>query len=316
MATVLVGFIRPLTLAAILVIASPATAQPNDVMKLPEWARSVVKIWIQCKTAGGSLSDPVEGAGVIIHKDGYVLTAAHVGKDCINKPGFTVQIGPIDQIYFEPAKKLAASLVARQIDNIPSNYPDPKFTNERDLALYKIDGFTLGNSTVAKISSKTIIPGEALSVLGFPNLPVWFTPSHQGAATPKKAGFSVYKTHLMSVAANASGVPFRLHYGSGGLEGMSGGPVFNDSGELVGIHSTRAAKGAFQILVEACDTPDDNGRKCQGNAVVIPKSELKGAKSDRTIYVNMSAVKNILENFGWATSVNGIPPDWLEKLPK
>lgn len=304
-------------LGAAILSGGPASAQPNDVTKLPAWARSVVKIWVQCQLPDGTMSLPGEGAGVIVHKDGLVLTAAHVGKDCVGKPGLVTRIGPVDQIYFEPAQKFTATLVARQVDNNPSpGANNLELINEQDLALYKIDNFVQGASTVAKLSKKTLIPGQPLAVAGFPNLPVWFTPGHPGPAGAKKIGFSLYKTHLLSVAATSAGVPFRLHYGSGTLEGMSGGPVFNEAGELVGIHSTRSTKGVFDALLDACDKPSTNNRKCFGNAITIPKGQLQGATEDRTVYLDVAAIKNILEGYAWATSVNAIPPAWLSQMSR
>ncbi|HEX7240632.1 MAG TPA: serine protease [Longimicrobiaceae bacterium] len=261
---------------------------------MPSWARSVVRIWFECNNTIDS------GAGVVISKSGRVLTAAHVGRSCTSNQT-RIFVGFVTSPYQPPTRQYAASRVHTSVDNLgnPTAY---------DLALLQIVNPDSSTLHPAVVSRALPMPGDDALVVGFPRLPYQWLP---GQPEPN---LSVLRTHLLSVATATptDTVPSRLHYGGGTLSGMSGGPVFDRNGHLVGIHSARATANIVNLLNENCPSADYQANRCSGNALRIDYRDHAGANRTQVVNVSYFDLKALLENYGWATSIWRVPESWLQ----
>ena len=102
----------------------------------------------------------------------------------------------------------------------------------RRRALYRIDDPDTRDRRI-EIETRDPLPGEAITIGGFSNYPF------KGLPHSPIGGLSLYRTHLSSVAADGNPRPFRLHYSGSTMSGMSGGPVANEAGRPIGVHSAR-----------------------------------------------------------------------------
>jgi S1-C subfamily serine protease len=207
--------------------------------QLPSWRTSVVLIRVTCSTS----EPPYLGTGVVVGDSGLVMSAAHVGNAC---PSVTeVTMGAVRSPYAGPRAELAAVRIRRRVDGEDE---EPSGATKvgwyEDLALYQISNMTSSGLTPARISPDYPVPGDEVTIVGFAGLPYWYKD-----APPSSPGLTVFKTTLVSVAANADDVPYRLHYTGATLPRVSGGPVFNKAGELLGIHSGRVTRGSGGVAV-------------------------------------------------------------------
>jgi hypothetical protein len=284
---------------ALVTAAQPASAEQRE---LPGWARSLVKIWTTCQitTSSGAVENKeLEGTGVVLTATGNVATAAHVGRDCEGGTNIKWRVGPIVSLkaaYSSPAPRWNATLHQRLVDNL-------KNPTTHDLALLKVTGAAAGELTPIKIAKEWPVPGDTIQVAGFSDLPFFWL----GDPAAKDAGPTIFTTQLMSAWAGGTGAPQRLHYGGGGLSGLSGGPVVNGRGELIGIHSSRASANVTNVLSTNCsDGPCDSGLSV---AFQVPKSG--GGTETQIVRANPVGLKGVLENYGWATAISRIPAEWL-----
>jgi tetratricopeptide (TPR) repeat protein/V8-like Glu-specific endopeptidase len=177
------------------------------------------------------------GSGVVIKKEGStytVLTAAHVVRNPAQKFKLTA---PDGQDY---------SLVATNITA----------TADADLAVVKFQ--SPANYSIAKFGNvETASEGSVVYVSGFP-------------MATAAINESIYNFTEGKVTANASR-PLRggysLVYSNNTLPGMSGGPVFNDAGEMIAMHG----KGDVQASTEA-STVNNNIRIKTGFNLGIPSN--------------------------------------------
>jgi S1-C subfamily serine protease len=157
------------------------------------------------------------GSGVIIAKEGnsyYVLTAKHVVSDLETKKLFAnPKIITYDQDIYQPTSTIVA-------------------TNE-DLAVVKFSSNT--NYPLAKLSEASQNNDDLVFVGGFPgrnkiNSPLWQWQLNPGFVLDQESGKLVTQSNL----SFSNG--YDLYYGSISYGGMSGGPVFNTDGNVIGIH--------------------------------------------------------------------------------
>ncbi|MBD6618927.1 tetratricopeptide repeat protein [Komarekiella sp. 'clone 1'] len=199
-------------LASALMGVSIAFVQPQIAIALSstEVSKVAKAITVLIDNPSGS------GTGVIIQREGdtyTVLTAKHV---------------------IETEDKY--EIVTPDGQRYPLDYKTVKKLPEVDLAVVQ---FTSNQSyTVAKIgNSDEAIEGATAYVAGFPK------------ATAVISN-SIYNFVAGQITANAS-KPLRdgyaLVYSNDTLPGMSGGPVLNDKGEVVGIHGMGDTMENFQI---------------------------------------------------------------------
>jgi hypothetical protein len=139
-------------------------------------------------------------------------------------------------------------------------------------------------------------------IAGFSDLPFEFLRSPHS----RRGGLTINRLNLISVAADQNDVPFRLHYPGSTLGGVSGGPVFDAEGRLIGIHSTRTTRNIVNLINATC-----NPTATDGNCIRITIPGSGGATVQQPIGVNFESVKNVLENYSWATSIHALPQGWI-----
>jgi tetratricopeptide (TPR) repeat protein len=181
--------------------------QPAQALTKVEVSKVAQSVTVMIQNAQNSAD---AGSGIIIKREGEtytVLTAYHVVE---NSPNYKVMT---------PDKKINPT-VQGSIQRFPGV----------DLALMQFK--SAGAYEVAKIGDSTQSPsGSASFVAGFP-------------ATNEIRTESEYYFTSGEIAANGSRPNkdgYALAYSNPTLRGMSGGPVLNEQGELIGIHG-RAEK--------------------------------------------------------------------------
>lgn len=292
-----------ITIAAAAGLAQPAVAQVDPrataaLGRMDPWLRSVVMVRVTCATGTWS------GAGVLVRATGEVLTAAHVGSRCFGTT--RAKVGRIRSLYSAPGQELDATLVQRIADSrtnpTQANVEGAEF---QDLAVWKIDDMSNANLQPARLATTFPMPGEVIEIVGFSAQP--FLHSIVGSAGANAGpGLTRFRTFLTSVGASATDVPYRLHYPGYTLEGVSGGPVFNAAGELIGIHSTRDPRDIESALQSGCASAD-RYKNCV--AVMVPNASPSGTPG--TVGLVPGNLMSMLDSYSWATSIHAIPAGWL-----
>lgn len=207
------NFSNKIPIALIGTVATIVIAQPTAVIAIS--ADEVGKI---AKSITVLIDSKNPGSGIIIKRNSNtytVLTARHVFKDAQAKYEI---VTPDDKRYL-----LNYSSV-KKLPNIDLAFVE--FTSSQTYSVAKI-----GNSDLAT-------EGKAAYVAGFPK-------------TSGAINTSIYNFTDGRITANASKPinddGYALVYSNNTLPGMSGGPVLNENGEVVGIHGmadTRAAESS------------------------------------------------------------------------
>ena len=233
-----------LGVVALLCAAAPLSAQTvpaltPDAQRLPVWARSIVKIYVRCKGD----PNPWTGAGVIVSAQGDVLTAGHVGSACIGEASTQVRVGLVTNPYREPDETFTATFTRRASDDsVTPTSAQVNSSSRRDLALLRISAPAGTVFPFAPLQRANPLPGAAVVVAGFSNTPF------EGQSPTMIAGLTLFASNLISVAADGNMRAYRLHYGGGTMIGASGGPVFDQAGSVIGVHSARRDKGPADLL--------------------------------------------------------------------
>lgn len=171
---------------------------------------------ISSKTTGdGNMVEKVSmgslGSGVLVSKEGVIITAAHVVNDA-----------DAIRVTFKDGQKLSAKVTS--------------LSRIADVALIKCDG-VIKNPKVAKMgnSDETRI-GDAVMIIGSPmglthSLSVGYI-SRREKQTDSRAGFTRMEYFQTDAAINT---------------GNSGGPMFNMQGEVIGVVSSILSRsGGFE----------------------------------------------------------------------
>jgi len=189
--------------ALTLCLLSAAPAPLDEVFARVDGAVVTVRVGLkqvaQTETSAVMAVSVGMGSGVLLHPDGFVVTAAHVVEDAeaievLWKSGFS-------------AKATVLSM-----------------SRSEDIALLKADGVPKG-AVVAKLGdSDALVPGKAVFAVGAPmGLEHTLTAGVvSGLRENPEKGFAPRKLVQTDVAIN---------------HGNSGGPLFNMAGEVVGIAS-------------------------------------------------------------------------------
>ncbi|WP_293128288.1 tetratricopeptide repeat protein [Microcoleus sp. bin38.metabat.b11b12b14.051] len=196
------NFHHGLSAALIGVTATIVIAQPSAV-----YAMSADQVGQIAKSITVLIDSKEPGSGVIVKKEGNtytVLSARHVFKDPQAKYEIVTPDGSRYALNYSSVKKLPSVDLAVV-----------EFTSTKSYTVAKI-----GNSDLAT-------EGKAAYVAGFPK-------------TSAAINTSIYNFTDGRITANASKPinddGYSLVYSNNTLPGMSGGPVLNENGEVVGIH--------------------------------------------------------------------------------
>lgn len=149
----------------------------------------------------GAATEPGLGSGFLIDKEGHVMTAAHV-----------VQTADLVEVEFVDGTKVTAAIVSS----------DPI----KDVALLKLDSVP-DNATVAKLGdSDDVQVGDEVFVIGAPlGLSHTLTVGHISGRRP-------YDDSMMQgIQAETFQTDAAIN------QGNSGGPLFNQRGEVIGVVS-------------------------------------------------------------------------------
>lgn len=229
-------------------VASAVTSATSTV--LPEEA--IVNIYCTYKTA--TQIKATTGTGFFIHKNGIILTNAHVAQllllaeiygedgECIVRTGSpATPTYTADLLYISPAwlRDYAAII----------NDATPQGTGERDYALLYVDS-ALNNkpmpahfpalafntellpiSTVSSEVTAAGYPAEALKTKGM-----------ETALLPQTSTTTI--TELMTFGSNYADL-FSVAGSIVGEQGSSGGPIVNKAGQVIGMISTRGDDEQF-----------------------------------------------------------------------
>ena len=178
---------------------------------------------------GQVTSSAISGSGFIISTDGYILTNYHVVEHAdTNGLEITVTMHSGD--------KYSAKIVGKEADN--------------DVALLKVDAENLPALVIN--TGGNLVVGQPVYVIGNPLGELTYTLTD---------GIVSALDREIAVEANVSIGMFQISAAIN--SGNSGGPVFNDKGEVIGIASAKYAKTGveglgFAIPIEdAMDIVDD-----------------------------------------------------------
>lgn len=141
----------------------------------------------------------ITGSGVLVHADGYVVTAAHV-----------VESAELVEVHWLDGFKSAAKVVS--------------LSRTEDIALLKVES-TPAKAVVAVVGDSSLLkPGQRLFAIGAP-----YGLEHTLTAGVVSALRSNERPGLIPKHLVQTDVPLN--------QGNSGGPLFNEKGEVVGIAS-------------------------------------------------------------------------------
>ncbi|MEM9931619.1 MAG: serine protease [Bacteroidota bacterium] len=229
------------------VLAAATNSEPVDPRD------AVVNIY--CTYQSGEYLRATTGTGFFVSNNGIILTNAHVAQflliadlldeggtgECVVRTGTpAVATYEVELLYISPAWLREHAALFKTAE--------PKGTGERDYALLYVNQ-TVDNGplpvtfpsldvNVANISRDEI--GDAISVYGY----------------PAETSFSNGEQSLLQVTASSS-ITELLTFGTNladlmsiggtplGQQGASGGPIINDTGEVVGLVVTRGDDAQF-----------------------------------------------------------------------
>lgn len=275
----------------------PSARSDEALDRLRKTVPGLVKMFVYCNAD----VRPWTGAGVVYTDSGHILTAAHLGNACMQGAD-SVKVGAVTSPYEAPRPMFRAKLIQRAADQILS--PSGAATDTahfQDVAIYQLNP---GQERVpaARLATQTIIPGDAIHVAGFADLP------YNANKERIIGGPTIFRTSIQSVKALPDGSAQRLHYEGGTWPGLSGGPVYNTLNEVVGVHSSRRGMPTENLLNSRCDPM--LGPQCVGNAVSFEVRNSVGEVQRKVINVDITVLKGLLDHFGWASSVDALPSGW------
>lgn len=202
---------------------TPADRKSLTTMEIADKVMpSVVGVVVYEKDDQGNLVEAGEGSGIILSKDGYIATNAHVvlGEATLTAQGRSQGAAQIE-VYFEGGDYVTATLVGA----------DPR----TDLALLKVqhDGLvpaTIGDSSALRIGEKAVAIGNPTGRMLSGSLTQGVI---SGLDRTISMGENSYTMNYIQTDAAIS-------------PGNSGGALANTYGEVVGVNTSKIAAAAYE----------------------------------------------------------------------
>jgi S1-C subfamily serine protease len=208
------GFLKPLSVRTIVILAAMLAAAPSLQAGVPTVSRAFknvgdavvlvrtsARMAVARRSATAEISAPGLGSGVLISADGKVLTAAHV-----------VQTADAVAVEFPGGEMIRASVLASE----PA----------ADLALLQLERVPAGIHPATLGDSNKVEIGDEIFVVGAPlGISHTLTVGHVSARRRPNATVGIAETtELFQTDAAIN-------------QGNSGGPMFNLAGEVIGVVS-------------------------------------------------------------------------------
>ncbi len=177
---------------------------------------------LACRQVAGVSGGGRDGTGIILTSDGYILTCYHVISRCY------LYDSPITIVLYD-GSQYNADIVGSESDI--------------DLAVLKID--TAGLSPAALGDSDLLSVGERVYTLGNPSPDLPYTITR---------GVISSLDRQISIGSDGTAAMFQFDAAIG--SGSSGGPVYNESGQVVGVATAKYIENGAEGLGFAIPTAD------------------------------------------------------------
>lgn len=195
---------------------SSATATANDIYTAG--CLRTVGISLEVTSAnifGQTSSSAVAGTGFIITSDGYIMTNYHVIEPAYEN-GYRITV------LFKDGSSYEASITG--------------FDEDGDIAVLKIDAADLSPVTVG--NSDNIAVGDSVFTIGHPLGELDFSMTSGRVSALDR-----------SITADNNSAPINMFQFDAAINsGNSGGPVFNESGEVIGIATAKVGSSGVEGL--------------------------------------------------------------------
>ena len=195
---------------------SNETATANDIYSVG--CRQTVGISLEITSSnifGQTSSSAVAGTGFIITSDGYIMTNYHV---------------------IEPACKYTYKITVLFKDGTSYDASVTGFEEDSDVAVLKIDANDL--SPVSIGNSDNIAVGDSVFAIGHPLGELDFSMTSGRVSALDR-----------SITADRNSAPINMFQFDAAINsGNSGGPVFNESGEVIGIATAKVGSSGVEGL--------------------------------------------------------------------
>ena len=195
---------------------SNETATANDIYSVG--CRQTVGISLEITSSnifGQTSSSAVAGTGFIITSDGYIMTNYHV---------------------IEPAYENNYKITVLFKDGTSYDASVTGFEEDSDVAVLKIDANDLSPVTVG--NSDNIAVGDSVFAIGHPLGELDFSMTSGRVSALDR-----------SITADRNSAPINMFQFDAAINsGNSGGPVFNESGEVIGIATAKVGSSGVEGL--------------------------------------------------------------------
>lgn len=160
---------------------------------------------------GQTTTSAATGSGFVLTQDGYIVTNYHVIEDAANDSSVSIEVS------FADGTKYTAQLVGGEQDN--------------DIAVLKIDATGLQHVTLG--NSSQLVVGESVYAIGNPLGELTFTFTG-GYVSAKDRSVTMSDGTVMNMLQTDTAIN----------SGNSGGPLFNEYGQVIGIVSAKLSSSS------------------------------------------------------------------------
>lgn len=160
---------------------------------------------------GQTTTSAATGSGFVLTQDGYIVTNYHVIEDAANDSSVSIEVS------FADGTKYTAQLVGGEQDN--------------DIAVLKIDATGLQHVTLG--DSSQLVVGESVYAIGNPLGELTFTFTG-GYVSAKDRSVTMSDGTVMNMLQTDTAIN----------SGNSGGPLFNEYGQVIGIVSAKLSSSS------------------------------------------------------------------------